>query len=396
MTSATGSQAYIAMVKQDPATPRTIPATPVMQKVNFTDDSLITDITTKESNHIRDDRMLAGLNITGFTVGGGYNFEFQFENSKDDELFPAFLWTEEWSTPIKDLDIEGAIFSGTDELDLSTVGIPPVIIDGQKIQIRGCAEELNNRIYILVSTITPNVYTVTPPFEATEALPAGAVMNGSMIRNGKFYQPFFIERGHLDVSEYFKFLGMACNILNLNFADQSDVLGSYQFVGLTSQVDKTPETGATYLPLTTNPVFSTATNIKSVMIDGVPQEGCFVKEMDLVLDNKVTPKTGLGVLGACETKAHRLSASGKITMFFEDSAMYKRLLNGTPFRLDIDVLDVNGKGYSFAVPRAQLDTDKINVTGVDDDVLDNASFVGTADPVTNCMVQVDRFAPNTP
>ena len=35
MTSATGSQAYLALIKQAPATPRVIPDTPVMQKVNF-------------------------------------------------------------------------------------------------------------------------------------------------------------------------------------------------------------------------------------------------------------------------------------------------------------------------------------------------------------------------
>lgn len=392
MGSATGSKSYVALVKQAPATPRTIPTSPVMQKVNFLSDDMGADITTKVSDHIRDDRMTTDITTIGFNVMGGYNFEFQYENSLADELLAAFLWAEAWSTPVAAANIAGGTLTVVGAvLDLTAVAVKPTIISGQKLLIKGTTNAgANDGVYTLTKTVT-NVYSVAPAPAANETFGAGVTGSGSMIRNGSFYQPFFIERGHTDVSEYFKFIGMACNMLDLNFADQSNVEGSYKFVGLTSQVDVAVESGATYTPVTTSQVFSTATNFPSISIDGVEQEGCFVKELTLSVDNKVTPKTGLGVLGACETKAHRLSVVGKITMYFEDSAMYDRLLNGTSFSLNWTVQGIDGHGYSFSLPRVKLDKDTINVTGVDDDVMDDASYVATADPVTNCMIQIDKF-----
>lgn len=315
MASATGSQAYLAIIKQDPATPRVIPTTPVLQKVNFVSDDLGTEITTKTSDHIRDDRMTSDITTTGFNVMGGYDFEFQFENSLLDELLASFLWADGWET------------GGT--LD-------------------------------------------------------------EYVKNGKFYQPYYIERGHTDVSEYFKFLGMAANVLTMSFADQSDVTGNYSFIGLTSQVDSIVETGATYTSAAVTPIFSTVTNIPEITIDGVAQTSCFIKEMDMEINNNVTPKTGLGVLGACETIPHRLSITGKITMFFEDSTMYDRLLAGTPFAVTWTLTDADANSYKFTLPRVKLDADTINVGGVDDEVMDDASYVALADETLGCMIMIER------
>ncbi len=392
MTSATGSQAYIAMIKQDPATPRTIPTTPVMQKVNFVSDDLGTGITTKVSDHIRDDRMTADITTTGYEVAGGYGFEFQYQNTLLDELLAAFLWTDDsLGTPVAE-DITGGSFTVVGAvLDLTAAAEKPLVVDGQKLKISGTANNgENDGVYTLTQTVA-DVYTVTPAPQADETFALTVFATGSMIRNGKFYQPFFIERGHSDVVQFFKFLGMSCNVLALEFADQADVTGSYQFIGLVSQVDNDIEAGATYTPVTTNPVFSTVTNLPQITIDGVVQDGCYVKEMTLEVNNNVTPKTGLGVLGACATNPHRLSVTGAITMHFEDSAMYQRLLTGTAFAISWVLQDVNGHGYAFTLPRVKLDTDTINVTGVDDDVMDEASYVAIADPVTNCMIQIDSF-----
>lgn len=389
MPSATGSQSYIALVKQDPATPRTIPENPVMQKVNFTADDLGTTIDTKVSDHIRDDRMTTDLSITGNLTEGGYVFEFQYENTKDDEMLAAALFAEQWSTPVA-ADIEaGTITLLGAELNLALATEKPTIIDGQRLRLSGTED--NDGVYSLTVTAAPNIYTMVPAPVADETLPAGAALNGSMIRNGKFYQPFFIERGHTDISEYFKFIGMSASELMLEFADQTDVTGGYKFMGLLTKVEEIVEPGATYVPVTNTPVYSTATNIPSVLIDGVVQEGCLVKELSLELTNNLAAKTGLGVLGACETKAHRLEITGSISMYFEDSVMYNRLLNGTPFSLSWVVEDADGQGYAFTLPRIKLDADTINVTGVDDEVMDDATYVATADPVTACMIQIDKY-----
>ena len=310
-----GSQVYIAMVKQNPATPRVIPATPVMQKVNFKSDDLGDKISTKTSEHIRSDRATTDVTITGIETLGGYEFEFQYENSLLDELLLAFLWAEEWT--------EGGSLT-------------------------------------------------------------------SQAKNGSFYQPFFIERGHLGVSQYFKFIGMSANTLSLEFKDQSDVTGSYQFVGLTSKEEGAIETGATYTEQTDNPVFSCVTNMGDISIDGVAQDSCLVKEWTLEIDNQVTGKTGVGVMGACETNPHRMSITGDLSMYFTDMAMQTRLKNGTPFSFSWTMTDSLANVYKFTLPRVKLESNEIFVEGEDDDEMNNASYVATYDKVTGCMIMIEK------
>lgn len=393
-TSATGSESYIAIVKQDPSSPRVIPTNPTMQKVNFTEDSFNTNYKTKTSEHIRDDRMISDVNRTGVEINGGYKFEFQFGNSGEtDQFLLASLWCEEWSSidSVSSVaDIEGgiAVASGS-TIDLSTATkTPDSITDGQVVRISGSAE--NDGFYTLKETVTPNVYTTLPALTADETFGNGVTIDGEMARNGKFYQPFFVERGHTDVSEFFHFIGMAINKFSLELKDQTDVMGDFELVGLTSDITQTA-VGAVYNDLPSTNVFSTAVDIPQIAIDGVVTESCVVKEMDFTIDNKVTQKTGLGVFGACETKPHSIMLSGSLSAYFESSVMFNRLKNGTPFSVSFVLLDPQGNGYSIKLPKVKLDSDKINVTGKDDDVMDDAAYTSVADPDTKCIIQIDRF-----
>lgn len=212
----------------------------------------------------------------------------------------------------------------------------------------------------------------------------------SIIKNGKTYLPFYIERGHTDVEEYFKFIGMACNVWEITLEDQADVIGNYQFVGLNAESEEEQETGATYVDPTENEVFSTVTSIPAIKINGTPQSSCLVKSLSMTVNNNVTPKTGLGVLGACDTNAHRLSITGKLTMYFESSTMYKRFLNGEAFSISWTFQDSAKNTYIFTLPKVKIDADSVNVEGIDADVMDNATYVALADSVSGCMLQIEK------
>lgn len=310
MTSATASRSYVAVIKQTPSTPRVIPTNPVMQKVNFTSDDLKLNVTTKESAHIRSDRSTTDLTRVGYAVDGGYNFEWQYENSLTDGLLLSFLWCQQ--------------------------------------------------------------YTV------------------NVAKNGSFYQPFFIERGHTDVAQYFRFIGMACNKMTLNFPDQGEVTGSYQFVGMESSINAAVVAGATYVEATTAPVFSTVYHISQIAIDGTPLSSCLVKDMTLEINNNVTPKTGLGVLGACETLPHKLSITGKITIYFTDAVMYTRFTAGTAFSLSVSLLNGTLDGYTILLPKVKINADTVPVTGADANVMENVTYTALYDAGEACVIKVTR------
>ncbi len=211
------------------------------------------------------------------------------------------------------------------------------------------------------------------------------------IIDGEAYTPFFIERGHPDVGEFFQFMGMGCSVWSMTFADQASVTGEYQFIGLNTAVIQTPTIDATYTEATSNPVFSGITNITDILIDGVATGACEVKEWTIEINNNLTAKTGVGKKGACATNAHKLSITGDITMYFSDSAMYQRLLTGTAFSFGWTMADNDGNAYAFRLPKVKLDTDEIPIDeGDDSDVMDNASYVALYDETEGCMIEVIR------
>ncbi len=313
--SAVGSSSYIAMVKANTVDPAAIPPTPAMQKVNFMSSDLGAEIDTTISENLRGDRRTSDVVITGFTVGGGYEFEMTYENSLADELMAAFMWSD-WVT------------------DTPAVG-------------------------------------------------------SSQLKDSDTYTPFFMERGHTDINEYFQYMGMSCNIWKMEFADQALVTGGYQFVGLTTAVIQTPTIDATYTDATTNPVFSAVTNIPEILIDGVVQLGCAVKEWSFELNNNVTPKTGVGKKGACATNAHKLEITGDLTIYFEDADLYTSLLAGTPFSFGWTMTDNLGNTYKFTLPKIKLDSNEIPIDGPDD-ILNNASYVALYDETADCMIVIER------
>ncbi len=309
--SGVGSQAYIAVIKQEPTTPLIMPVAPTMQLVAFSDCDLGSEISTQRSKNIKDSRRLQDITLTGVTVGGGFNAEMTYEGSLNDELILSALMVDDWT------------------LDVA--------------------------------------------------------------KDGKFYQPFYIERGHSDVTEYFQYFGMAVSEWTMKYADQSLVECGFVFMGLSEELSQTPSLNATYTPATDNPVFSTVSDVSDIKIDGTTAGECEVKEWDVTLSNNVVAKTGVGVMGACSTSANVLEVAGNITLYFTSVAMYERLKDGTPFSFEWTVKDATGNGYTFFIPKAKLESDTIPVEGNDSFVMNNATFVGLEDSVEQCVIKVTRI-----
>ena len=310
MGSATGAESYLAIIKQSPATPLVIPATPTMQKIAFSTSDIGQDITTTKSKNITGKRGLSGVSITGVVVAGSFAAEMTYEGSLDDELILGALMVDAWTV--------------------------------------------------------------------------------NVAKNGNFYQPFYIERGHGDISKYLTYLGMQVGQWNMTYSDQALVTNSFTFLGLQEDTSSTPTADATYVDATDNPVFSTVSNVSDIKIDGSASGDCDIKEWDLTLVNNLTGKTGVSKFGACSTNAHKLDISGKLTMYFSNFDMYDRLKAGTPFSFGWTVTDANGKGYTFLLPVCQLLVDKLPIPDEDSDIMEDAEFTALMDG-TGTVIQITRI-----
>jgi len=393
-----GASSYIALVKADPAQPQLVPAqtTPAWQ-VNFLADTLNASVKTKESKHVRPDRMLSNVAVVGKDVGGGYSSNFLFESAPGDVVIEAFLWST-WQNLVAatqgDVDISGATAThATGVLDLSGAAVVPDNISaGVRVQIHGSAS--NDGIYMLTPVAgQANQYTTTPVLPADETFAGGAVLQGQWIKNSDVGLPLFIERGHVDVDQYFGFTGMFANTMGISISDGDFITEKVDFVGFTADLLQAPRFD-NYTPPTTNPDMTTSKHVKEVRIDNVPISICRVKKVDIEIKNNTKGNTGVGVLGNCSVSAHQFNVGGKLTMMFEDEDNYNRLLNGTDFAMGYTITDDIGNTYTIDLPRCKMDTDKINVTGVDADVLDDASYKALADNATASAIIISKFPHN--
>lgn len=91
----TSNRTAVRFVKE--AVFKTTPATPALQSMRYTGESIAYNRKNITSNEIRDDRMTADLITVGADVAGDLNFELSYESF--DELIAAALCSA-WSVPV--------------------------------------------------------------------------------------------------------------------------------------------------------------------------------------------------------------------------------------------------------------------------------------------------------
>ena len=395
-----GSQSYIALFPVDPANPSEIPSSEIGEKINFAAETLTAGIGTSESKHIRADRMTSDLVITDREISGGFENELHFEQDQDDKLIASVLWGE-WQGILADgttsIDAEGAVIDDVAHtIDFSGCPIQPDNLNhpGVRVRIQGAVDSQLNTIFQLTATGTANVYEMDPLPNSAETLPAGATADTQYVKNGSIYSPWFIERGHVDVDQYFQFMGMAANTWTLTLPESDVITNEWGFVGLLADIVQSPTFGGGYTTESTAPSMSAANNVKQVEIDNVPIEGCLLNNWTMEINNNVTGNKSPGTQGACRTTPHKFQLSGTLTMYFENEEMFNRLQNGTEFSFAIDFIGNNGNEYEIVLPRCKVSEDPINVTSAEDDVFDNAGYVALADNATGAQIIIYKFPKN--
>jgi hypothetical protein len=77
--------------------------------------------------------------------------------------------------------------------------------------------------------------------------------------------------------------------------------------------------------------------------------------------------------------------------------MYQWLLNGQEFDFSIELEDNLGNVYLLWLPRCKMSEDAINVSGGDEDVMHDATYVALADNDVSAQIIIYKFpAPTNP
>lgn len=169
------------------------------------------------------------------------------------------------------------------------------------------------------------------------------------------------------MSEYL--VGAVPNELKINIAQADKITMDMSFVA----VDNEQRTGAQGLKTGTRPyqkpasAFNTSSDFARIKLALVDEENsapkplfAYATEMNLTLNNNVTPNKAIGVLGAFDTSAGTFEVGGSLTAYFNDVTSAQAVRNNGNVTIDIIMLKKN-EGMVWDIPLLSLGNGRLNV-----------------------------------
>lgn len=345
--------------------------------VNFESEDLAFNIQNQESKTIRPDRQTAEIVQIGADASGGFVTEFQATNV--DKLLPGSLWDTDWhyidgvgatskitaGLTASNLDFSFVVETGAGVGGILTLGSSVVhdIIVGQHFVISNVGGNAANSGLMQAKSVAGNVIQVDKPL-ATEVVESIAYLTGDRIRNGVTKHSYSLERGHIDISQFFLYLGAVPNVSIFTVDSGNPVKFNQSFVAKDETLAQTTA-AASLSALSTLPIMNTAVSVGELAIDGTILTACLIQSVDITFDNKAEGKTGIGVLGFCDVVGQSIMCSGNITMYFNDETYYNKYKNSEYFSLTIPMADTTGNIYVLHMPKVKFLTGTTNVSDKD-------------------------------
>lgn len=258
-------------------------------------------------------------------------------------------------------------------------------------------------VYTLTA-VTADVLYVTPaPTTDANAGSLPVTIRGSMLRNPSVSssivpQSFSIESFYVDVDYGFLQSGMMVNTFSLDVNSSAVMTGSFEFMGaVTTALSATQLGGGSYTPLATTEteVLSATTDVGAILQNGVPLSTA-VKQIKI--DGKAQLRNQMAVSSKFPVGigTGRFELTGSATCYFENLTQFNHFLSHDTVSLAWDFQDARKCTYFWTVPALKFTADPINSKGIDQDVLEEITWDAFRDPISECMLQLDRFSPLVP
>lgn len=372
------------------------PNNPAWIETRMTGESLDDNLSTEISKEIRQDRMVPDLVPVDASPGGNFNIEMSAE-SFDDLIESALMST--WSAPIAVAATDISAATGAGPHFTAAAGTPfAAVAVGQVLRVGGFAAANNNGYFRVVSVGGGGAnLTVAPPPGTVEAAGASVTFDGSTIKNGITEQSWSLLKIFNDATTATRhlFAGMRVKTWSLDMQTASLLTGAFGFSGKSGEWTESTIAGESFVPASTTGIMNCVQSVQSVLQDGalIGSPGS-VMSATMELDNQHREQKGIGVLGNVGVKAGTLKITMNLSIYFESKAQADKFSAGTAFAFSFRLEDAaTGHAYVITLPRMKYETFTADATGQDTDVMAETTAQATRDPVTNCMIQIDRFGP---
>jgi hypothetical protein len=361
------------------------PATPTMDEIKFTGESLSHSKETAQSNVIRTDRMRDDLLQVGVGAEGDINIELCYTDF--DKLIEGTLGGT--FTTITQVAASLQVIAATRKIIRATGSW---ISDGYKVGlwVKGQAFTApGNNGYFRIQALTATDMTVYDPELALvdEASTPGRTMKSKWIRNGGTLPSFLIEKAFTDISKFISFVGCMVNQLQLNVTAKEIVTGSFGFMGKSGVSSNTTVSGSVNAA-GNKTALTASSNIGHLFLDDVVF-AAYVRTLQMTLSNNLRAQDAVGNLAHVGLAPGFFEAKGSIELFLADMTMYLKMENHTAFGFSMRFTDPSGNVMIFTFPKFYLGKSTANATGGNTDVMLSGEVEAVRDSATSCIVQVD-------
>ena len=254
-------------------------------------------------------------------------------------------------------------------------------------------------VYTIVSVTNDKIFVTPTPTVNSNSGSLAVTVKGSMLRNPSasaaiIPQSFTIETGFEDVGQFLKQDGMRVQDFTIDVNSAQVMTGTLSFMGRQTTTSTLSVLGnSPYVSLATvnNEIMNATTDVGAISKNGVSLVSA-VKQIKLDGKAQLRNQMAVGSKFPVGIGTGRFEMSGSFQAYFENFDLYNNFLNHDTIALSFPFTDLFGHYYQWTIPALKLTADPVHVKGVDQDVMEEITFQSFRDPVTNCMLQIDRFS----
>lgn len=367
----------------------TTPGSPAMAELRLTSESLIKNISNIVSQELRSDRQVTDLIQVSKEASGDINFELSYGTY--DNLLESALFSD-WSTPLSvSASVISAAASDNSYNRASGSFVSDGITVGQWIKVAGFTGNTANNGYSRVVSVVALKIVVTGITLVDDAAGETVTITGSYLRNAVTPKSFTIEKGFLDATEYFKFVGMIVNSFSLNVEAQQVVTGSFGFMGKDGTLSATP-LDASITAANTNEVMNAIGNVGSIKEGNTEVTSPnYVRSVSIALSNNLRQQYAVGSDSLIGIGAGKCDVTGTINTYFGNSDVMDKFIAGSQTSIDFRISDAAGNTYIFDMPQVEFDSANVVAQGQDQDVFAEMNYRAMRDATYGFTIQICKF-----
>lgn len=366
-----------------------VPATPVMQALRYTGETLAYVKETTISAEIRSDTQVPDVIQTGVSAEGNINFELSCKTY--DVLLAQVLRSTFTTISLSGLTL--TVAAGAKTITRSAGSwITDGVVVGTWIQFGAFANGANNTTRFRVSVVTALVLTVEDAGAqlVNEGPTAACTAKQRWIRNGVLSTSSLIELAFLDINQFEYFQGCRLGGVNLSLTAKSIITGVLQImakIGASAGVTRS----ASVTAQTTTDALAASTNVGTLNKNGTSLVAG-IKSATVDAKNNLRHQPVIGQLANYGIGYGRFEVSGVVEIFVEDMVLFQDMVLHNTVELAIPLTDAAGNSFIITIPAIKFTKGNPEVAGANNDVIMKLDYMAKLDPVTGCMLQIDTIS----